>query len=378
VTPGHARPPHEPLESRSFRPRPPPLPRPAGGVAIRRTDPPWHPLRVARLTPTTVALALLAAGCSGEGGDGHDFELVAVTFNTGTSDGLRHDDLPDDGYGSEQAAVSDEHYGNGLAWLPAVDATRAWLAEVQPDVIAFQEIFHADECEAIPPEAHEGFYCETWSPGGPTVAEVVLGEGYRVACNLGKPDKCLGVRRAFGTFRGCDADLCLDGLDGSRVEGCGSGSRVGRGVVDLAEGGTITVVNVHGSSGVTVDDMGCRERQMEQVFVDLGDGAPAANGDFNLILGDFNTDPGRIADGDTSAARLLDFVGDDEPFHFVSDVGRRVEPTYAGLFNIDHVISDAFDGTCWAAGVTEGHPPVLDAVYFDHRPIVCPMGGALP
>jgi len=35
------------------------------------------------------------------------------------------------------------------------------------------------------------------------------------------------------------------------------------------------------------------------------------------------------------------------------------------------VISDALDGSCWAAGVTSGHPAVSDVLYFDHKPIVC-------
>jgi hypothetical protein len=160
---------------------------------------------------------------------------------------------------------------------------------------------------------------------------------------------------------------------------CGSGSRIGRGVVDLVGGGTITVVGVHGSSGITLDDQACRERQFDQVFVDLGlgDGEPAANGAVNVILGDFNTDPLRLADGDTSAARVAEFVGEGKRFHFINDVGRMAAPTYA-IFNIDHVISDGFTGSCVVPGVTEGVPPVTDAVYFDHKPIVCRIGGDRP
>lgn len=324
-----------------------------------------------------VLCGVVLLGCAGDDG-GPDLEVLAVTFNTGTTDGLRHDDPPEDGYGSEEATLSDTHYGNGLAWVAAVEAARSWLAGVQPDVIGFQEIFHSGECPTVPADARTGFVCETWNEGDPTVARVILGEGYQVACHLGKPDKCLGVKRSFGSFRGCDADLCLDGLDGAPVPDCGSGSRVGRGVIDLVAGGTLTVVNFHGSSGITVEDMGCRERQIEQVFVDLGDGAPAANGRVNLVLGDFNTDPGRFADGDTSAARILDFVGDDQAFHFVNEVGRRAPPSYAGFVNIDHVISDALDGECWIAGVTEGHPEVTEMVYFDHKPVVCPVAGDFP
>lgn len=332
-------------------------------------------------------LALLLVGltaCDGgvEAPDGGrdagppDIAFVAVTFNTGTTEGLPHDATPDDGYTSAQATISDTWYGDGLAWLPVVEATRAFFADLDPDVVAFQEIFHAPQCAGIPLEHHAGWYCEAWSEGEPTVANAILPMGFQVACNLGKPDKCVAVNRRFGTIRGCDADFCLDGLDGAEVTGCGSGSRVGRGVIDLVGGGSITIVNLHGTSGITEEDAACRVRQFEQVFVDL-DGEPAANGAIDLVMGDLNTDPGRLASADPSAARWNDFVGEGLPFHFVSDVGRRAEPTTAGLVNIDHVVSDRLSGGCWAAGVTEGHPPVTDVVYFDHHPIVCAMQGWL-
>jgi endonuclease/exonuclease/phosphatase family metal-dependent hydrolase len=99
--------------------------------------------------------------------------------------------------------------------------------------------------------------------------------------------------------------------------------------------------------------------------------APAASGERNLVMGDFNTDPVRAAEFNPSAAALLEHVGEGKRFHFVTAVGEEAPPTYAGLFNIDHVISDAFTGACWAAGVAEGHPPVTDPVCFDHTPQVC-------
>ncbi len=329
---------------------------------------------------TCALLSLFACACGGEAAPPKPaLRFVVVTFNTGTTSGLPHDRPPDDGYTSIEAIYSDLHYGDGLAWRPAVEATERFFAEVQPDLAVFQEIFYAEDCATVPDEARAGFVCETWMPGGPTVVQVVVGMGYQVACNLGKPDKCAAVKRTFGALRGCDRDLCLDGLAGARVDGCGGGSRIGRGVVDLAAGGSITVVDVHGSSGLTTDDASCRVRQFDQVFFDLGLGdGRAANGAVNVVMGDFNTDPVRFADSDASAARVLEYVGDGKPFHFVTAVGPRVPATYAGLFNIDHVISDAYTGSCWHAGVTAGHPNVIDAVYFDHKPAVCTLEGDLP
>jgi hypothetical protein len=297
--------------------------------------------------------------------------FVAVTFNTGTSEGMAHDAPPADGYTSAHAKLSDLYYGDGLAWIKAVAATKAFFAQLDPDVVVYQEVFYSDECATIPKTAHKDFVCETWKAGDPTVAPAVLGAGWQVACHPGKPDKCAAVKKSFGTFRGCKTDFCLAGLDGYTVTDCGKGARVGRGIIDLVGGGELTLVNVHGSSGIDKDTINCREKQFDQVFKDLGDGKPGASGKRNLVLGDLNTDPGRAALVDNSADRWNKYVGPGKKFHFISQVGLLATPTYAGIFNIDHVVSDVFTGSCWAAGVTTGHPAVINAVYFDHKPLVC-------
>ena len=299
--------------------------------------------------------------------------LVVVTFNVGTTESMGHDSPPDDGYTSAHAAISDEWYGDGLAWLPAIDAARAFLAEVQPDVVAFQEVFWSDECAGIPQDAHGDFVCEQWTAGDPTVAQAILGDGWQVACHPGKPDKCAAVHERLGRFAGCDGDFCLEGLDGFGVQDCGSGARVARGLIERTDGEELTLVSVHGSSGIASDDEQCRVRQVDQVFLDLGDGEPGANGEINLIMGDFNTDPGRWTGSDPSAARWTEFVGGGLRFHFITDVGPDAEPSYGDLVNIDHMISDALVGDCRVAGLA-GEPPVTDAVYFDHKPVVCEVG----
>jgi hypothetical protein len=296
--------------------------------------------------------------------------IKVVQFNTGTS-GTFDPNAPADGYTEALAKVTDEWYGNGLAWVPGVEAARKFLAEQAPDIMTFQEIFHSGDCVDVPAEAKPHFVCETWKAGDPTVAQVIAGAGYQVACHWGKDDKCAAVRKSFGTFRGCDADFCLEGLWGSTVDGCGKGARVGRGVIDLVAGGELTLASIHASSGIAASDGECRVKQLRQVFEDLGDGKPAASGARNVIMGDFNTDPARLVEADPSAAYLAEHVGDGKAFHFVNDAGPDATPTYAGLFTIDHVISDSGTGSCWTAGVTEGHPPVTEAIYFDHHPLVC-------
>jgi hypothetical protein len=112
---------------------------------------------------------------------------------------------------------------------------------------------------------------------------------------------------------------------------------------------------------------------VEQIFLDFGDGAPAASGKQNLILGDFNTDPGRLAFIDKSAMRWNDFVGSGKAFHFISKVGAAAPRAYQGLADIDHVVSDVFHGTCEYPGADKGSQPVFDGTYFDHVPVVCKL-----
>lgn len=294
---------------------------------------------------------------------------TVVSFNSGTTASVVE---PSAAYGEAQAALSDRWYGDGLAWTAAVTDVADWLAAVDPDLVAFQEIFGGD-CAEIPEDARVGFICEDWRPGDPSVAEQVLGPEYQVACHLGKADKCLAVHQRLGRFSGCFDALCPDGLDGAPVTGCGSGSRVGRGGVVNDDGQLIlTAVGLHGTSGLGPEDQACRVAQFEQVFVDLGDGEPGVNGPLNLVLGDLNTDPGRFAEVDRSAARWLDFVGPGRAFASHTALGADAPGAYGGLADIDHVASDGLKGSCWNAGL-DGHPPVTDIAFFDHRPVVCSL-----
>ena len=299
-------------------------------------------------------------------------DIVVVTFNTGM-----HDIDSNDAYSKSKAKTVEDYYGAGLAWDPAIADTAAWLKTVDADIVGLQEIFDPEECPNIPAEKRTGLVCETWKPGDPSVAQRILGPGYQIACQLEHHDICAAVKLSFGKFQGCTGAVCPDGLGGVQVPTCGHGGRVGRGVIELASGGTLTLASIHASSGYDAATVGCRTKQFEQLFVSL-DGAPAANGARNVVLGDFNTDPGRLTAIDASAQALASYVAGGKPFHFVTDVGSSVAPTYvqtvvpllpAGL-NIDHVASDKLTGSCWTPGVTAGHPAV-GAGYFDHKPQVC-------
>jgi hypothetical protein len=303
-------------------------------------------------------LLLVACGAPDPGPEPRVWRVV--TANTGTGTELPHEAPPDDGYTDAHAQQTDDHYGNGLSWPPAEAALIDWLAATAPDLVGFQELFWEGWCADFPPDPALGLLCSR-PDDGLVQAQRLVGAGFQVACHPGKPDKCLAVRRSVATFRGCSADLCLEGLDGPSLDGCGSGARVAWGDLDLPDGTTVRAVHVHGSSGLSRDDQDCRLRQAT-VALDAAEGRDA------VVLGDLNTDPGRFAEGDPSAAAWA-----DAPLTFVSDVGPDAPGTYLGLADIDHVLATEATGRC-----DPPEDPVYTGTFFDHVPLACTLTWPAP
>ena len=298
-------------------------------------------------------------------------EFVVVTINVGTTTFLSHD-VGDDGYTQEMADIASEQYANNLSWRPAEEAMVAFLAELQPHIVAFQELYYDPWCDNTPVDPELDFVCKDYTPGGPLQIERLLGADYRIACAAGHVDNCVGVRRDFGSLRGCPGDgVCLDGLKGTPAGDCSKGARVGRVEVDLPDGRSLVVVDVHANAGFDERDMQCRVQQFGQVFVDAGDGQPAASGEANLVMGDMNTDPFLLMDTDPSAVFWSEHVGEGRRFQYISASDLEGPPSQVGLFHLDHVVSDVVTGSCVVAGVSEGVPAVMDALYWDHSPVVC-------
>ncbi|MCB9638067.1 MAG: hypothetical protein H6727_04070 [Myxococcales bacterium] len=300
-----------------------------------------------------------------------------MTMNVGTTVGLDHDKgegtSAGDGYTSEHAKIADMYYGNGLSWPPAEKALTAFLAREKPDVVGFQEMFFDPECEGIPESARKGFVCEDYQAGRTQQMERLLGADYQVACAVGQPDNCVGIRRSFGRFVDCPQDKpCLDGVVGQGpADGCSRGARIGRIHVETVSGRSFVLVLVHGTSGFKEKDQLCRREQFKQIFEDQGDGKPAARGEMNLVMGDINTDPFILKDDEPSSAYWNEKVGEGKGFYYLSSSGETGPPTYSGPFRIDHVISDTLTGTCKVFGSSEGTEPVISSIYWDHKPIVC-------
>ena len=304
--------------------------------------------------------------------DDVDQPIIVMTFNVGTSTGLPHD-LGDDGYTSEMADIADELYENSLSWNPAEEALRQYLAQLRPAVAVFQENYYDPWCEDIPVDPLLDFVCKDYSPDRPTQLERLFGPDYQVACPSDHPDNCGVVRRDFGTFAGCDDEpFCLEGFFGmAPPSGCTSRARAWSIVINRTTGEDWTLVNVHASSGFKRDVRACRADQIRQIFDDRGDGQPLANGDVNLVMGDINTDPFLAPIIDESARVWNKHVGEGLPFDYLSADRLGIDPNYALILHVDHVVSDILTGSCIVPGVTQGEGRVMEAIYWDHKPVVC-------
>lgn len=320
-----------------------------------------------------VACQSMAPTVSAPDGSPRFEALRVVTLNAGSGKSVDRLRDANAGYGPAQAAVADRWYGNGLAWPAVMRDVRRFLDEVDADIVGLQEVFHSGHCADIPRSARNGFMCETWRPGDPTVVQRILGGGYQVACHPDKPDKCLAVHRRLGRIVGCEEAFCLRGLEGLDDDGCGAGNRVAAANVRLVGGGVLRVVHVHGTSGLARADTRCRLGQVEAIFAEGG----AAPG-FGVVLGDFNTDPGRVTWLDPAARALRQSARPPGYYRFMTDVGLFVRPTFLSFLNIDHVLAAGMSGECWYAGRTPETTPVSHLVYLDHTAVVCDLRTIAP
>ncbi len=311
----------------------------------------------------------------GDGGSASEPSWTVFTFNVGTSKGLAHD-VDGDEYDSEAAEITDQFYHNSLSWQRAEDALAVFVAAERPAIAFLQEVFYDGWCAQGPQPPPDWSVCAHLPPDGALQLERVFGPDYQIACHEGHPDKCIAVRRDIGRIRGCPKDgVCLDGLHGGPPPWpCSHGPRAARAEVDLADGTTLVVVSIHATSGLSAEDAACRAAQFRRVFIDAGDGSPLAPGSEPVLIGgDLNTDPLMFAASDESAATWNEHVGAGKAFVDLAEPDQDAPASYLGIAHLDHIATNAFEGDCVVAGRSAGVPPVLEATYWDHSPVVCKL-----
>lgn len=300
-----------------------------------------------------------------------------VTFNVGTSSQNLHDTDEQagdgDGYTSTQAEYINDYLGNSLAWNPAEEKLKEWLGKHKPEVVAMQELIFDPWCaDAPPPPPGLGLVCEGYKGGQPLAAERLLGNAYHLAYTVGQEDLWVGVRKDFGYFRDCpETGLCTKLLGMGVFGECNSSPRVTAIVVRVHDGRELVLVNAHTTAGMTEADQACRGKQIEQIFLDAGDGEPLANGTVNLVVGDMNTDPFLFAGADVSAGTWNQYVGPGKGFHYISADNPEGPATHNTTMRLDHVVSDVLTGSCVVPGGSPGLPLIMKTTFFDHRPVLC-------
>lgn len=309
--------------------------------------------------------------------------LTVVTINAGTTPGLAHDSDEEPGrapYTGATAAIVDTSYQNSLSWNPAEARLTEWLAQVDPDIVAFQEIFHDPWCDDInrPEDAPLDLVCGNYTPDRPRQVRRLMGPDFQIVCGDGKPDTCIAVHTRLGRVAACEdqPDNCLTTWDGYvPLSRCTSRDRLGRALVTSSSGRpAFNIVAVHGTSGLTLEDALCRRDIFSLIFDDKGDGAPLVQSDaINIVLGDLNVDPILFAGGDESADYLLEHIGEGRPFQWHSPTDPNGPRSYALGVSIDHVASDRLTGSCIIPGSSPGVAPIWDRIYWDHRPVVCEL-----
>ncbi|MEZ4241729.1 MAG: hypothetical protein R3F59_37390 [Myxococcota bacterium] len=248
--------------------------------------------------------------------------LVAVTFNTGTTAGLDHDAPPDDGYGDAQAATSDAWYGDGLAWQAAIDDATDWFAALQPDLVAFQEVYD------------------------PTTRRAPRSRPRRALASSARP----GWRAIPRSRSRCSARTTR--WPATPTTPTSASACAARSPRSAAR---------------------CRAPPSTAAGAARGSRGPSSS---SRTAGSSPSSPSTAPPASpptTRTAALARSTRCSSTFQWITEVGPDAPLTYGGVATIDHVASDAFTGTCWHAGLTEGHPAVRDAVYFDHRPAVCTL-----
>jgi len=295
-------------------------------------------------------------------------DIKVMSFNTGTHT-VKANIFNKAGKFTKKLFKSiDKYYGNGLAWLPAVEATKNFIATHKPDIIGFQEMFDSNTCSDIPEKNKKSFICEKLVAGDPMVIQLVTGGEYQIACHLGDNEKCIAVKKSFGYIDSCVGDICLNGLEGQTIPECSrTRSRVGKAkVISHATGEIYNVINVHSTAGFKKEEKKCRQKQFVQAFTLF----PGESN--NIIVGDMNTDPNnKLFFFDKSAKKLRNYAKANNFNRINGDVNKH---SYMGMATIDHIYSDDLERvSCKAHGVSKGTDEVLKLSYFDHIPLICTL-----
>lgn len=283
--------------------------------------------------------------------------------------------IPLAGFAGETVRVLTANVGNndlrcsGYMWklcLTSVEAkVRDSIRALDPDLVALQEVSTAAQCEKRKESRRRKVCYSENLPADQEQARRLLGPDYTIAMAQGRYE-AIAVKVSAGSIEGCELGATCWTTDLPDLpEGCDPGFSVSA-VEAVIRGVRVRVVNAHPDS-IRLE---CRVKELEQAFA-------LANGQRNLMLGDWNTDPYR---GKGEDVTLWKREVEARPFRIHSGIAERDPPYYTDLVpwpwpdkSLDHVISDFAQGTCLTLGENPGTQRLDDHGDLDHRGLFCKL-----
>lgn len=237
---------------------------------------------------------------------------------------------------------------------------RESIEQLQPDIVALQEVFDMKWCETIPEEKNRRKVCyEFETRKEKHQARRLLGRDYTIVCDGRSHFECIGVKKSLGFVVGCPhGEICRGrgGLTHGVPDGCDA-KPVAFGIDVEIRGQMIRIVNGHPAAGSEA----CRTETVLRMFQGYDEIPPLALKDVpTIIMGDMNIDPFRDSDDSPDISAWKKFVGEGQSFYYLSGPAENDPPypTAAGR-TIDHVVTNFAVGSC----VTLGEAP--DTVRLD-------------
>lgn len=277
------------------------------------------------------------------------------------------------------ALLSCDPYVFKLCDVASEAAIAAAIVELDPDVIALQEVLPDTVCDAIDAAGGEDNAARSCHPDNRAAEASQLHrllpvDAWDVACDDRNGFECVAARIGRATLAG----PYVTGPSVADVDDCDDGFSVGR--IDVEVGDRLVrIVNGHPQS--TKDT--CRQAQVGQIFDTLAVADDDDDVDAIIVSGDMNLDPFSLGlDEDDASVPVwsahVGEAGDGLPFVYASGPAEHAPafPTTNTLIplTLDHVAVHGASGVCVTLGGAEGSARLDgDAGSMDHRALDCAL-----
>lgn len=264
-------------------------------------------------------------------------------------------------------------YAFNLCSIQIEDRFAERIREIDPDVVALQEIVSDAQCDELGTEPDATKVCHAARRAvEPAQVRRLLGPAYSITCDTRRGFECIGVHQRFGDIEGCQpGGLCFLADTADAGDGCDPGFSISAATLILNDGMRVRLVNGHPPSGNAI---GCRRDQLERAFVGVESLAPA--GKPTIAAGDFNLDP--FSGSDASVQLWNQLFGPTRRLQYHSGPAEQ-QPPYSTSFSLlgaqvfDHVASDFAEGVCQTLGEAPGTERLDGGGGSDHRALLCDL-----